>query len=213
MKSGIIVLSGCIILSSCNPIKDSMQDAVTGNLEKVIESQTGAKVDLGDADAYSENLGSVEFIADERQYLKKREKLQAVALFQKDEKGLNISFQLTGEEGKSLVVIVSHIPENFTLPIKARFAVSNNFDGENPVATLLFMHADENGMLSTPIPYEGVLTINRLSEMEMTFEVQAQGGYATETDSPASWKPVIVSGVLKSPIIQTFGIDKQNVLR
>lgn len=212
MKPLFIILLATA-LYACNPVKDSMQDAVTGTLEKAIEAKTGTQVDLGDIDTYAETSGSVVMKAGDNEYLKKEEKLQAVAMFQKDKEGLSISFQFSGESGKSLVLIASHIPENFTLPVSAKFAVSNSYDGVNPVATLLFMQVAENGMLGAPVPYEGTLTISSLTEKEMTFTVDAKGGLPNETDSPSAWKPIVVTGVLKSPIIQALGIDKQKVLR
>ncbi len=206
----IIVLWSCI---ACNRTREGAQDALNSTMEKAIEARTGTKVDLGDAGSYEDNNGSVSFIADNKTYLSKEEKLQAVALFQKEKEGLAISFQLSGQEGKSFIVIVNHIPDNFSIPLRARFSVSNSYDGINPVATLMFMEAEGNGMLSSPIPFEGSLIITRLTEKEMSFEVDAKGAGPEDTDSPSEWKPIKVLGTLQAPIIQSIGIDKKDVLK
>lgn len=207
----ILILLWCCI--GCNSAKENAQDALTSSMEKAIEARTGAKVDLGDASSYADNNGSVSLVADNKTYLSKEEKLQAVAIFQKDNEGLAISFQLSGQAGKSLIAIINHIPENFSMPLVAKFAVSNSFDGINPVATLMLMETNENGIMSSPVPFEGTLIITKLTEKEMTFEVDAKGGAPVDTDSPSAWKPIVVSGVLNRPIIQSIGIDKKDILK
>lgn len=198
---------------ACNSAKENAHDALTNQMEKAIEAKTGNKVDLGTADSYENNSGSVSFVSNGQTYIKSDEKFQAIAIFQKDKDGLAMSFQLTGTEGKSLLVIIKHIPEDFKLPLTGKFAVSNSFDGVNPVAAMVLMQTSESGVLNSPMPFEGTLTVSKLNEAEITFEVDAKGGNTTNAESPSAWKSIIVSGQLKVPIIQTSGIDKISVLK
>ena len=39
--------------------------------------------------------------------------MQASVIFQKDNEGLSIALQLTGEAGKSFIATISHVPEDF----------------------------------------------------------------------------------------------------
>ena len=210
---GLAATLALLCFLSCNSAKENAQDALTNQMEKAIEAKTGEKVDLGTANSYENNSGSVSFVSDGQTYLKSDDKLQAIAIFQKDKDGLAMSFQLTGAEGKSLVVIIKHIPEDFKLPLTGKFAVSNSYDGVNPVATMILMQTSESGVLNSPMPFEGTLTVSKLTEAEIAFEVDAKGGNATDTESPSAWKSIIVSGKLKSPIIQSSGIDKKAVLK
>jgi hypothetical protein len=209
----ITLILPILCFAACNGAKDTAQDALTNQMEKAIEARTGNKVDLGTADSYENNSGSLSFVSDGQTYLKSDEKFQAIAVFQKDKEGLGMSFQLTGAEGKSLLVIIKHIPEDFTIPLTGKFAVSNNYDGVNPVATMMLMQTSENGVLNSPMPFEGTLTVSKLTEAEIIFEVDAKGGHTTDAESPSAWKSIKVSGKMKSPIIQTSGIDKKAVLK
>jgi hypothetical protein len=129
--------------------------------------------------------------------------MQASAIFQKDKDGLSIGFTLSGEGGNSMIAIINHIPEDFSLPLNGKFAVSNSYDGKNPVATLMYMNVTENGMMTSEIPYEG----------EMTFAINGKGGDPTDAESPSNWKTITGKGKLEYPILQSFGIDKNNVLK
>jgi hypothetical protein len=218
MKNRFLFKNIAILLVSsyfiaCNSAKENAQDALTNQMEKAIEAKTGNKVDLGTADSYENNNGSISFVSEGQTFVKTNEKFQATVVFQKDKEGLAMSFQFTGEEGKSLLVIVNHIPEDFTIPLTGKFAVSNSYDGVNPVATMILMQTNESGVLNSPMPFEGTLTVNKLTESEITFDVDAKGGNAVDAESPSTWKSIKVSGTMKSPIIQTSGIDKNTVLK
>ena len=164
---GLAATLALLCFLSCNSAKENAQDALTNQMEKAIEAKTGEKVDLGTANSYENNSGSVSFVSDGQTYLKSDDKLQAIAIFQKDKDGLAMSFQLTGAEGKSLVVIIKHIPEDFKLPLTGKFAVSNSYDGVNPVATMILMQTSESGVLNSPMPFEGTLTVSKLTEAEI----------------------------------------------
>ncbi len=212
MKRTLFILS-ILLFFSCNKAKENTQDAITNSLQKVIENQTGQTTDFPDAESYMENEGYVSFKVEDEFYMKSNEKLTAIALFQKDHNGIGISFQLSGENGKSFIASVTHLKEGFSLPITAKFSKSNAFDGQNPVGTVLFMNVENNSISSGAIPYEGTFTISKLTANEMLFEINAKGGEASEVDNAESWKSILIKGKLLKPITQSLGIDKNKILK
>jgi hypothetical protein len=212
MKKIIFTLT-ILSLFSCNKAKESMQDAVTGAMEEAIENQTGTQVELPDASDMENNGGYINYKSETKTYLTKDEKMQASLIFQKDNDGLSIALQLTGEAGKSFLATISHVPEDFSLPLKGKFAVSNKYDGINPSASVLFMNATENGMMASEVPYEGEITITKLSKDEVEFEIAGKGGDASDAESPSNWKSILGNGKLTNPIIMSYGIDKNKVLK
>ncbi len=209
----IILTFAVLSIFSCNKAKESMQDAVTGAMEEAIESKTGTKVDLPDASDMENNGGYINYKSETKTYLTDDEKMQATVIIQKENEELSIALQLTGEAGKSFIATISHIPNDFSLPLKGKFAVSNAYDGTNPSATVLFMNATENGMMTSELPYEGEITITKLSKDEVKFEIAGKGGNASDAESPSNWKSISGKGKLTNPIIMSYGIDKNNVLK
>lgn len=212
MKKTLLTLA-IISIFSCNKAKESAQDAITGAMEKAIENKTGTQVDLPDAEDMDNNAGLVNYKSAKKIYLDGKEKMQATAIFQKDNEGLSIALQLTGEAGKSFIATLSHVPEKFSLPLKGKFAVSNSYDGTNPVGAVMFMDVSENGMMTSEVPYEGEISITKLSKENIEFEIQGKGSDASDADSPSNWKVISGSGKMISPIIMSYGIDKNNVLK
>lgn len=190
-----------------------LQNSVKEAMEEAIESKTGSHVDLADSEDFDTNAGFVTYKSAAKTYLNGEEKMTAAVIFQKENDGLAISFQLTGNEGKSFITIINHIPDNFSLPLEGKFAVSNAYDGENPVATVMSMELNESGMLASEVPYEGIMRITKLTKDIIEFEIDGKGGDATDADSPSNWKSITGSGKITSPIIQSFGIDKNDVLK
>lgn len=202
-----------ITLFSCNKAKESMQDAVTDAMENAIERKTGAEIDLPDTSEMENSGAFVNYKSATKTYLTEKEKMQATVIFQKDNEGLSIAFQMTGENGKSFVTTISYISEKFTLPLKAKFAISNKYDGENPTANITFMEVNDNGMKSSEVPFEGEMMITKLSKDEVAFEINGKGSDATNIDSPSNWNAITGNGKLVHPIILSYGIDKNNVLK
>lgn len=202
-----------ITLFSCNKAKESMQDAVTDAMENAIERKTGAEIDLPDTSEMENSGAFVNYKSATKTYLTEKEKMQATVIFQKDNEGLSIAFQMTGENGKSFVTTISYISEKFTLPLKAKFAISNEYDGENPTASLTFMEVNDTGMKSSEVPFEGEMMITKLSKDEVAFEINGKGSDATNIDSPSNWNAITGNGKLVHPIILSYGIDKNNVLK
>ena len=212
MKNLLLILVTFFMFAACN-IREKAADAATKGVEQLIESKTGTEVDLPNTDAMENNAGFVTYQSERKTYLTGNEKFQATALFQKDKDGLAIALQLVGEDGKSFLATIHHIPENFSLPLKAKFGVSNQYDGANPVATIMFMDINENGVQSTEMPFDGEMKITQLTESQITFEIDAKGSDATDASSPSNWKKITGNGKLVHPIIVSQGIDKNNVLK
>lgn len=212
MKNLLFILFAILIFAACN-LREKAADAATKGVEQLIESKTGTEVDLPNTDAMENNAGFVNYQSERKIYLSGDERMQATALFQKDKDGLAIALQLVGEDGRSFMATIHHIPEDFALPLKAKFAVSNQYDGVNPVATVMFMGINENGVQSSEMPFEGEMIISQLSETQIAFEIDAKGSDATDANSPSNWKKITGKGKLVQPIIVSQGIDKINVLK
>lgn len=212
MKNLLLILFAILIFAACN-LREKAADAATKGVEQLIESKTGTEVNLPNTDAMENNAGFVNYQSERKIYLSGDERMQATALFQKDKDGLAIALQLVGEDGRSFMATIHHIPEDFALPLKAKFAVSNQYDGVNPVATVMFMGINENGVQSSEMPFEGEMIISQLSETQITFEIDAKGSDATDANSPSNWKKITGKGKLVQPIIVSQGIDKINVLK
>ena len=205
----IIVFS----IFSCNKAKESMQDAVKGAMEEAIESKTGSPVDLADSEDFDRNAGFISYKSATQNYLTGEEKMTAGVIFQKENEGLSISFQFTGNDGTSFITVINRIPEDFALPLEGKFAVSNAYDGVNPVAVVMYMKVTESGMVASEMPYEGFMRITKLSKDTIEFEIDGKGSDATDADSPSNWKAISGKGKITYPIIQSYGIDKNVVLK
>ncbi|MVO10178.1 hypothetical protein GOQ30_13480 [Flavobacterium sp. TP390] len=212
MKKILFTLT-IITLFSCNKTKESAQDVITGAMEKVVENKTGTQVDLPDTEDMDNNGGFINYKSESKTYLNGNERMQATVIFQKDNDGLSIALQLTGENGKSFIATLSHIPEHFSLPLNGKFAVSNRYDGTNPSAMIMFMDVTENGMMTSEVPYEGEITIIKLTKDIVEFKIDGKGGETSDIDSPSNWKAISGKGKITHPIILSYGIDKNNVLK
>lgn len=212
MKNILFTLT-IIVLFSCNNAKENAHDAMNSALEEAIENKTGTEVDLPDADEMENNAAYISYKSESNNYLDGKEKMQASVIFQKDNDGLSIALQGVGDGGKSFMATMSHVPENFTLPLKGKFAVSNKYDGKNPSAVIMFMNVTDNGMMASELPFEGELTISKLSKDVIEFQINGKGGDSSNAESPSNWKTISGNGKIISPIVMSYGIDKNNVLK
>jgi hypothetical protein len=200
-------------LFSCNKVKEGMQDATTNAMGKALESKTGTQIDGLNTSNLENNAGFVTYKTNGTIYLSGDEKMQATVIINKDNDGLSIAFQLAGENGKSFMATVSKVPENFTLPLTSIFSVSNSHNGSDPTATILFMNLTENGVEPTSVPFEGQLIITKLSKNDIEFEINAKGSFAADAESPSNWKPILGNGKISNPIVLSYGIDKNKILK
>ena len=68
-------------------------------------------------------------------------------------------------------------------------------------------------MKSSEVPFEGEMIITKLSKDEVTFEINGKGSDAMNIDSPSNWNVITGNGKLVHPIILSYGIDKNNILK
>lgn len=189
------------------------EDTSVNMYEKTIEKATGVQIDGIENLELANNSGSVVFKAEAKTYLTGKEKMQGSVTINKDKDGLSFAMQFSAENGKSFLAMISKIPDDFSLPITGKFSVSNAHDGINPVATIIFMNVSENGVLPNKIPFEGDLVITQLTKEKVAFEINAKGGESTDTESPSNWVPVTGSGLMENPVIMSYGIDKNKVIK
>lgn len=209
-----LILVIAISIFSCNQAKESAQDAMNSAIEKAIENRTGNQVEIPDAESIEKNAGYVFYKSEKQTYLDGKEKMQSSVIIEKSkDNGLSISFQLSGEGGKSFLAIISHVPENFSLPLIGKYAVSNGYDGESPTATIMFMNVTETGLMTSEIPYEGELIITKLSNSNVELEIKGRGGNPSDAESPSNWKNLNGTITMEYPMIQSYNIDKNNVLK
>lgn len=213
MKKSLILIIA-ISIFSCNQAKESAQDAMNSALEKAIENKTGNQVELPDAESIEKNAGYVFYKSEKQTYLDGKEKMQSSIIIEKSkDEGLTISFQLSGEGGKSFLATVSQIPENFSLPLTAKYALSNQYNGENPTAMIMFMNVTETGLMISEVPYEGELILTKLSNENVELDIKGRGGNPSDAESPSNWKNLSGKITMEYPMIQSYNIDKNNVLK
>ena len=54
---------------------------------------------------------------------------------------------------------------------------------------------------------------NGVMKREVTFEINGKGSDAMNIDSPSNWNVITGNGKLVHPIILSYGIDKNNILK
>jgi hypothetical protein len=198
----LLKLTFVVLLFSCNKVKEGMQDAVTNAVENAIEKKTGTQVDLPDTDEMADNAGFLNYKSASKTYFTDKEKMQqATVVFQKDNYGLSIGFQMAGENGKSFLATISNVSEEFTLPLIAKFSIVNKFDGINPTANISFMKVNNYGMKSFDVPFEAEMVITKLSKHDVAFEIKGKGRDPTNSVNPSNWIVITANGKLIQPII------------
>jgi hypothetical protein len=214
MKKIITILTA-ITLFSCNKAKESLQDSMKNAMESAIESKAGTQVDLPDAANMEDNAGYISYKSDKTVYTKGTERMQATVTINKDKNKENfmIALQLGGETGKSFMLTMGEVPPNFTLPITGKFSPNNAYDGKNPTALVMFLNVSENGIAAAENPYEGKFTITKLSSKIVEFSISGKGSDATNVESPSNWVGISGSGKLINPIVMSYGIDKNTILK
>jgi len=202
-----------VVLNSCIKTSESAEEATITTLEKAIENKTGTQVDIPNTDKLEHNGGYINYKSASKTYLTSADKMQANVIIEKNNNGLGITIQLIGEAGKSFAATINHIPENFLLPLKGKFDVGNQYDGINPVGVIVFMNTTENGMKGSEIPFEGEIVLTKLTKEAVEFTLEGKGGDILDKESPSNWKSISGNGKFTHPIIMTYGIDKNKILK
>jgi hypothetical protein len=106
---------------------------------------------------------------------------------------------------------VSNIKEGFSLPIVAQF--DHKIEGQ-PKANLVTMGGEEGAnMFSTPMPFDGTLTITKLGPDQVIFEIDAKGADAGQAENPSAWKPFKGKFTMNNPVVISSGIEKEKILK
>jgi hypothetical protein len=212
MKNALLMLLFVVGLAACGGGKEN-RGTTTNVLEKVLEAKSGQEVDLPNVNNLDKSEARVSFNVGEKQVQTTADKLTVGVIATKEKNELQIYFQITSESGRSFMAGLTHVPENFTLPLRGVFAISNAYDGKNPTATLMAMSLTENGAENFGMPFEGTLTITELTLEKVVFNVEAKGGDPADTEKPENWKPITMNAELKFPITQTIGTTKEQIFK
>jgi hypothetical protein len=215
MKKTITIILTTLTFLACNKAKESIQNGTKNAMETVIESKTGTQVSIPDVTNMENNAGYISYKTDKTVYTKGTERMQATVTInkEKNKENLMIALQLVGETGKSFILTLGEVPTNFSLPLTGKFSTNNAYDGKNPTALFMFLNTTQNGVQNTENPFEGEFTIHKLSEKEVVFSLKGKGSNASNLESPSNWVGITGNGKLINPIILSYGIDKNNVLK
>ncbi len=213
MKINYVLLVYMLSLTACQSAKDQAQESINSALEEVVESQTGQEVDLAKVGSFQDQKVEASFRFDSKEMILSNETFTGTIMAQKSSGELNLSFQLVDEKGTSLMGVFSNFDTDFTLPLQARFAVSNAKTEGVPAASLVFMKISEVGMEASPMPYEGTMTILKLNENIAQFEIDAKGGLPQDTEKPETWKSIKGKVTITSPVIQCLGLNREEIIK
>lgn len=213
MKTLLITILLAFSLMSCQSAKYSATEGVNSALENVIESQTGQEVDLAKVDSFQDQKVEASLFFDGKEQIPNNEDFTGSIVAQKSAEDFNISFQIVNESGTSLMVVISNFDTDFSLPLEAKFAVSNTKTEGVPSVTMVFMKISETGIQATPMPFEGTLRILKLNEDIAEFEIDAKGGLPQDTEKPNSWISIQGKVKITSPPIQSIGLKKEEIIK
>ncbi|MCP9770773.1 hypothetical protein EGI22_22950 [Lacihabitans sp. LS3-19] len=201
------------VFSACQSAKDAAQEGINSALEEAIESQTGQEVDLAKVDSYLDQKVEVSLEFDGKEQIEDKQAFRGSIIAQKSAEDLNVSFQIVNESGTSVMGVISNFNTNFSLPLEAKFAVSNAKTEGVPSASLVFMKISETGMQATPMPFEGTMRILKLNEDIAEFEIDAKGGLPQDTENSNAWKSIKGKVSITSPPIQCLGLKKEEIIK
>ena len=201
------------VFSACQSAKDAAQEGLNSALEEVIESQTGQEVDLAEANSFLEQKVAASLFFEGKEQIPNKEDFTGSIVAQKSAEDLNISFQIVNESGTSLMGVISNFDTDFSLPLEAKFAVSNAKTEGVPSASMVFMKISETGLQATPMPFEGTMRVLKLNEDIAEFEIDAKGGLPQDTEKPNAWKSMKGKVSITSPAIQCLGLKKEDIIK
>lgn len=201
-----------MLLFGCNSAEEAAQISVNSALESVIESQTSQEVDLADVGSFDKNSVKASFIVGGQEKITGKTNMVGTMLGSNDANGKILSFQLQDEEGTMLMIAVSQFPDNFSLPFSVSMYKQNEAPEDSPSATVTFLKISENGMFSY-LSFDGTLTIKELNDKKVSLILTGKTGDAADLENPQNWKDMKAEIVITSPIIQTMGFDKNEILK
>lgn len=212
MKKLAIIIPVVVLLFSCNPAEEAAQNSANGALESLIESQTGQEVDFADVGNYENNAVKGSFLIDGQEKITDKTKMVGTVTGSKDTNGKVLSFQFQNEEGTMIMIVISPLPDDFSLPFTAKMYKQNEAPEGVPAAIVTFMKVSENGMFSY-LSFDGTLTIQELNQKKASLTINGKGGDGANLEAPEKWNDMKASFSITSPIIQTMGFDKSEIIR
>lgn len=213
MKAPFCIPLLLIPLISCQTAQDAAQEGMNSALEKVIENQTGQEVDLANAGSFENQKVEANLSFDGQEQITDKQAFTGSIVAQKSENDFNLSFQIVNESGTSLMGVFSNFDTDFSLPLEAKFAVSNAKTQGIPSASMIMMKISESGMEAAPMPYKGTMRIIRLSEDLAEFEIDAEGGFPQDAGNTSNWKSIRGKVSISSPAIQCLGLKKEEIIK
>jgi hypothetical protein len=212
MKNMLFLGFITFIISACNSVQDAAQNTMTSAVESAIESQTGQKMDLADAGSFEDNAVKASFLIDGTEKITSKSKMVGTIIGSNEKgNGKLISFQFQDEEGTMIMVNVSKIPNNFNLPFPTKMYKQNEAPIDSHSAMVTYIKASESGMYSY-LSFGGTLTINELNN-KASISINGKAEDAMDLEKPENWKHMKASFVITSPIIQTIGFDKNEIIK
>ena len=212
MKKLLAFIPSALLLFGCGMGEKATQKGVTSAMESLIKSQTGQEIDFADADSYENSKVTASFVINGEEKIVGKTPLVGTVLGTKDASKKMLSFQFNDEEGTMITVIISPLPENFSLPLTAKMYKQNEAPRDVPAATVMFIKASENSMFSL-MGFDGTVTVTDLNEKKVAFTVTGKTGDVSDLEKPENWKNMKADFVITSPIIQTMGISKSEILK
>lgn len=211
MKKLLLIIPTLTLLLACGS-RDAAQNSVNSALESAIESQTGQKVDFADVGSFENNATKASFVVAGEEKITGKTKLTGTVTGGKDNNGKMVSFQFVDEEGTMIMVVISKIPENFSLPFTTKMYKQNEAPDNTHSGMVTFIKASENSMYSY-LSFDGTITVTDLNEEKVAFKITGRTGDAMDLEKPENWKEMKADFTITSPIIQTIGFDKKEILR
>lgn len=210
MKNSLSILVMSVLIFACGAAEDAASDGVNSTLESIVKSQTGQEIDLGDAENYRETKAKISFqIAGKEQF--QNETITGVIMGQKDQNGKLVTLQYTTEGGTSVTVYMPHFPEKLSLPFTTNIYLQNQEPKDQPSASIIYMKLSEGG-LEAYMGFSGELSIHEFNEDKVTLEVKGKIGPLAEMANEATWKEMNMELDIQKPIIQTIGMEKEEIL-
>lgn len=213
IKTILLLVPIIALLLGCGFAKDAAQNTVNSALESAVESQTGQEIDLADVGSFENNAVKASFLIDGVEKITGKTNLLGTIIGTKEgNEGKSLGFQFQDEEGTMVMVAISKFPDSYSLPFSTKMYKQNEAPGGVPAATVTFIKVSENGMFSY-LSFGGTVTINELNEKKASLTINGKVGDAANLESPEKWNDLKANFTITSPIIQTIGFDKNELLK
>jgi hypothetical protein len=213
MKKIALIIPAVVLLFGCNSAQDAAHNTVNSALESAIESQTGQEIDLADIGSFEDNAVKGSFKIDGVEKITGKTKMVGTIIGTKESTdGKMLGFQFQDQEGTMIMITISKFPNNFSLPFTTKMYKQNEAPENTHSAIVTFIKASESSMFAY-LSFDGNITINELNERKASLVINGKGGDAANLETPEKWNDMKADFTITSPIIQTMGFDKNEILK